>query len=133
MADSSDNNPIYRLIKRLGLLKPKLKSLQHQQTSHISIRVVEEKSNWFITHILLDGSPQFEEYQRSDKKSLLGNSYICVRMRRRFTNKRLGLNGLGEKITKFFHKSLLHRYVGNIICWLTEKTGSQVQDQHGLG
>lgn len=80
-----------------------------------------------------NGSPQSEEYQRSDRESLLGNSYRCVRMRRRFTNKGLGLNGLEDKNTKFFHKSLLHRYVRNRIRWLTDEIGFWVQNQYSLG
>jgi hypothetical protein len=39
-----DENPMYKFIKRLDLLKPKLKSLHHHHTSHISSRVVEAKA-----------------------------------------------------------------------------------------
>jgi hypothetical protein len=41
----------------LDLLKPKLKSLHHHHTSHISSRVVEAKAKWDISQVLLDGFP----------------------------------------------------------------------------
>ena len=36
-----DGNPMYRFTNRLGLLKPKLKSLHHQHVSYITSHVIE--------------------------------------------------------------------------------------------
>jgi hypothetical protein len=57
-----DGNPMYRLTKRLSLLKPKLKSLHRKHTSHIFNQVVQAKTNWVEAQILLYGSPQSKEY-----------------------------------------------------------------------
>jgi hypothetical protein len=63
-----DGNPTYNLTKRLGLLQPKLKTLHHLHTSHISSCVVETNTKWAATLTLLDDSPQFNEYQRVKRK-----------------------------------------------------------------
>jgi hypothetical protein len=63
-----DGNPTYKLTKRLGLLKPKLKTLHHLHTSHISSCVVEANTKWAATLTLLNDSPQFNEYQRVKRK-----------------------------------------------------------------
>jgi hypothetical protein len=52
---------MYRLTKRLSLLKPKLKSLHRKHTSHIFNQVVQAKTNWVEAQILLYGSPQSKE------------------------------------------------------------------------
>lgn len=51
-----DGNPMYRFTKRLGLLKPKLKSLHHQYTSHTTSYVVEAKTKWTVTQTTFNGS-----------------------------------------------------------------------------
>lgn len=61
-------NPTYKLTKRLGLLKPKLKTLHHLHSSHISSCVVETNIKWAATLTLLNDSPQFNEYQRVKRK-----------------------------------------------------------------
>ncbi|KAJ6874273.1 hypothetical protein NC651_032936 [Populus alba x Populus x berolinensis] len=59
---------MYKFTKRLGFLKPKLKSMHCHNTSHISNRVVEAKANWATTQILLDGSPQSKEHMRAERE-----------------------------------------------------------------
>lgn len=51
-----DDNLMYKFTKRLGLLKPKLKALDHLHTSYISSCVIEAKTKWVATQTLLDDS-----------------------------------------------------------------------------
>lgn len=59
--------PMYRLTRRLSLLKPKLESLHHYHTSHVYNSVTEMKAQWDVTQVLLDESPYYEEYMDAER------------------------------------------------------------------
>jgi len=59
---------MYKFTKRLRFLKPTLKSMHRHNTSHISSRVVEAKTNWATKQILFDGSPQSKEHMRAERE-----------------------------------------------------------------
>ena len=71
-----DGNPMYKFTKRFRLLKPKLKSLHHQHTSHITSHVIEAKTRWTATQFVLDDSPNIDKYQRAEKE--LANEFFLI-------------------------------------------------------
>ncbi|KAJ6997911.1 hypothetical protein NC653_014214 [Populus alba x Populus x berolinensis] len=117
-----DGNPTYKLIKRLGLLKPKLKTLHRLHTSHISSRVVETNTKLAATLTLLDDSPRFNEYQRANRK-LAREFFELSKGDKAFYKHRSQIQWLNleDKKTKFFHRSLLHKQVMNKIHLLIDE------------
>ncbi|XP_031288180.1 uncharacterized protein LOC116146875 [Pistacia vera] len=111
--------------KKLGLLKRKLKSLHVRDSSHISSRVIEARAQWATTQANLDWDPLSTECI-SQERNLVNRYFGLYRDEEVIFKQRSCVQwlNLGDQNTKFFHKSLIHRQVRNLIHSLTDGNGS---------
>lgn len=126
--------PIYSFTTKLRLLKHTLKSLHRHHTSHISNRVAEAKHRWTSAQILLDESPASEDLLAAERNHAKLYSHLCKEEEAIYKQRsRIQWLHLGDRNTKFFHRSLMHRQSRNNIHALNDEAGNQVADQKGIG
>ncbi|KAJ6951035.1 hypothetical protein NC651_004635 [Populus alba x Populus x berolinensis] len=126
--------PIYRFTAKLHLLKHSLKTLHRHHTSHISSRVAEAKQKWTSTQILLDESPASVDLLAAERYHAKLFSQLCKEEEAIYKQRsRIQWLQLGDRNTKFFHRSLMHKQSRNNIHALNDEAGIQVADQKGIG
>jgi len=127
-------NPMYRFTTKLRLLKAEFKNLHHQHTSHISNRVARAKADWNAAQLILDQRPASAEANSRERELAKAYMLLCKEEESFFKQKsRIQWLQLGDKNTKFFHNSLLHRQARNKIHSLMDDAGNIIQDQRELG
>ncbi|KAJ7009374.1 hypothetical protein NC653_000138 [Populus alba x Populus x berolinensis] len=126
-------NPIYQFTSKLRLLKLKLKNFHQQHTSNITSRVSQAQSAWYAAQIILDADPT-SSVARTNERSLAHQYMQLCKDEESFFQQRSKIQWLqlGDRNTKFFHKSLLHRQVRNKIHHLTDNAGNIIQDQQKM-
>ncbi|KAJ6874445.1 hypothetical protein NC652_034203 [Populus alba x Populus x berolinensis] len=124
--------PIYRFTAKLRLLKHSLKTLHRHHTSHISSRVAEAKQKWTSTQILLDESPASVDLLAAERYHAKLFSQLCKEEEAIYKQRsRIQWLQLGDRNTKFFHRSLMHRQSRNNIHALNDEAGIQRAPQFG--
>ncbi|XP_061955562.1 uncharacterized protein LOC133677489 [Populus nigra] len=130
----SSGNPIYSFTSKLQALKHALKNLHRHNSNHISTRMADAKAAWTATQVMLDSSPTIPDLITSerDKAKLFArlskDEEAFYRQR-----SRIQWLHLGDRNTKFFHRSLLHRQSRNRIHALADEAGHIIHDQNDLG
>src|SRR6516165_6265357 len=127
-------SPMFRVTQKLSLLKRELRALHARDSSHISARVVEVRGQWAAAQATLDEDPSSTECLATEH-DLAKSYYRLCHEEEAFYKQRSRVQwlSLGDKNTKFFHRSLVHRQVRNRIHSLLDEDGSHVTDQRGLG
>jgi hypothetical protein len=128
-----NGNPIYQLTTKLRLLKHELKKLHQQHTSHITSRVSQAKDVWYAAQTVLDANPTSPE-ARTDERSCAHQYMQLCKDEESFFQQRSRVQWLqlGDRNTKFFQKSLLHRQVRNRIHHLKDDEGNIIHDQQQM-
>nr|TKR98083.1 hypothetical protein D5086_0000206310 [Populus alba] len=118
-----NGNPMYRFTSKLQLIKHALKALHRNNSSHISARVAEAKTRWNFAQVLLDESPTSEDLLAAERECAVLYSQLCKDEEAIFKQRsRIQWLKLGDRNTKFFHRSLLHRQSRNGIHVLADET-----------
>ena len=129
-----NGNPMYRFTSKLQLIKHALKDLHRNNSSHISARVAEAKTRWNLAQVLLDESPTSEDLLAAERECAVLYSQLCKDEEAIFKQRsRMQWLKLGDRNTKFFHRSLLHRQSRNGIHVLADETGNLIHDQKEIG
>ncbi|KAJ6925333.1 hypothetical protein NC651_009871 [Populus alba x Populus x berolinensis] len=127
-------NPMYRLTTKLRLIKHACKSLHRQHTSHISRRVAEAKSCWISAQVALDGTPGSFELMSAERNHARIYTQLCKEEEAFYKQRsRIQWLSLGDRNTKFFHRSLVHRQSRNRVHGLTDEAGNQVTTNKEMG
>ena len=127
-------NPMYCFTTKLRLLKIALRTLHRHNTSHISRRVAEAQSNWNLAQMALDEFPASEILAASERNCARIYNQLCQDEEAIYKQRsRIQWLQLGDKNTKFFHRSLVHRQTRNAVHVLTDEAGNQVYDKAKLG
>jgi hypothetical protein len=123
-------SPIYIFTTKLRLLKTELKQLHQQHTIHITSRVIHSRDAWNTAQSILAANPTSSEAMDNERATANHYMQLCKDEESFFWQKsRIQWLQLGDKNTKFFHKSLLHRQARNHIHSLTDATGTLIHDQ----
>ncbi|KAJ6859667.1 hypothetical protein NC651_036069 [Populus alba x Populus x berolinensis] len=127
-------NPMYCLTAKLRLVKNACKSLHRQHTSHISRKVAEAKASWNSAQVALDESPGAIELMSAERNHARIYSQLCKEEEAFYKQRsRIQWLSLGDKNTKFFHRSLVHRQSRNRVHGLTDEAGNQVTANKEIG
>ena len=127
-------NPIYQLTTKLCILKSALRKLHHQHTSHIASRVNQAKAAWHAAQIHLDSNPTSTAAKNSERTHAALYMHLCKDEESMLKQRsRINWLQLGDRNTKFFHNSLLHRQVRNRIHGLQDSTGTTIIGQQDMG
>ena len=127
-------NPMYSFTTKLRILKIALRSLHRHNTSHISRRVAEAQSNWNQAQMALDESPALEVLAASERNCARLYNQLCKDEEAIYKQRsRIQCLQLGDRNTKFFHRSLVHRQTSNAVHVLTDEAGNQVYEKDKLG
>ncbi|KAJ6983827.1 hypothetical protein NC653_026594 [Populus alba x Populus x berolinensis] len=114
---------MYRLTAKLRLIKHACKSLHRQHTSHISRRVAEAKSCWISAQVALDETPGSVELMSAERNHARIYSQLCKEEEAFYKQRsRIQWLSLGDRNTKFFHRSLVHRQSRNRVHGLTDES-----------
>ncbi|KAJ7009359.1 hypothetical protein NC653_000124 [Populus alba x Populus x berolinensis] len=129
-----NGNPMYKFTSKLQLIKHALKALHRNNSSHISARVAEAKTRWNLAQVLLDESPTSKDLLAAERECAVLYSQLCKDEEAIFKQRsRIQWLKLGDRNTKFFHRSLLHRQSRNEIHVLADETGNLIHDQKEIG
>ncbi|KAJ6871911.1 hypothetical protein NC651_031103 [Populus alba x Populus x berolinensis] len=127
-------NPMYRFTTKLCLLKYALRQLHHQYTNNITSRVSQAKYAWHEAQLYLDSHPTSGEAKNRERELATLYMQLCKDEESVLKQRsRINWLQLGDRNTKFFHNSLLHRQVRNRIHCLQDSTGTLVTDQQKMG
>ncbi|KAJ6989545.1 hypothetical protein NC653_022191 [Populus alba x Populus x berolinensis] len=127
-------NPIYQLTTKLCILKSALRKLHQQHTSHIASRVNQAKAAWNEAQFHLDSNPTSTAAKTSERTHASLYMQLCKDEESMLKQRsRINWLQLGDRNTKFFHNSLLHRQVRNRIHGLQDPTGTTITDQQDMG
>jgi hypothetical protein len=127
-------NPMYCFTTKLRLLKIALRTLHGHHISHISYRVAEAKTQWNLAQMALDESPASEVLIAIERNHARLYNQLCKDEEAIYKQQsRIQWLQLGNRNTKFFNRSLVHRQTRNAIHVLTDKAGNQVYDKEKLG
>jgi len=128
-----NGNPMYQLTTKLRLLKHELKKLHQQHTSHITSRVSQAKDAWYAAQTVLDANPTSHEARTNERCCAHQYMQLCKDEESFYQQRsRVQWLQLGDRNTKFFHKSLLHRQVRNRIHHLMDDEGNIIHDQQKM-
>jgi hypothetical protein len=127
-------NPMYQLTTKLRLLKKELRQFHRQHTTHISSRVAQAKVAWFDAQAFLDCNPTSTAANISERSFAKRYMQLCKDEESIFKQRsKVHWLQLGDKNTKFFHNSLLHRQVRNRVHSLQDDAGHVFTDPQGMG
>lgn len=127
-------NPMFRLTTKLRIVKHSLRSLHKRESSHISSRVAVIKSQWQSAQLDLDGSPDSTEFLAKERLLAGKHNQLCKDEEAFYKQRsRIQWLQLGDRNTKFFHRSLVHRTTRNRIHMLMDEQGNRVNNQEELG
>ena len=128
-------NPMYKLTTKLGILKTALRNIHHQHTNNMASRVAIAKLTWQEAQLHLDSNPTSNEAKARERSHASLYMQLCKDEESLFKQRsRINWLQLGDRNTKFFHNSLLHRQVRNQIHSLqNSSTGSIITDQQEMG
>ena len=127
-------NPIYQFTTKLCILKTALRKLHHHHTSHIASKVGQAKTTWQNAQFQLDSNPTSIAAQNSERAHAKLYMQLCKDEESLLKQRsRINWLQLGDRNTKFFHNSLLHRQVRNRIHSLHDSTGTIITDQQEMG
>jgi hypothetical protein len=124
-----NGNPMFKFTTKLRLLKAGLRKIHQHHTSHISSRVAKAKDEWNIAQTTLDLNPTTVAARSIERE--LTNTYMQLcKEEESFFKKRSRIQWLqlGDRNTKFFYNSLMHREVQNRIHTLMDEDGNSVHD-----
>jgi hypothetical protein len=129
-----DGNRMYQFTTKLRLLKTALQKLHHQHTNNITSRVAQAKAAWHDAQFYLDSNPTSVEANNREREHATLYMQLC-KDGKSLPKQRFRINWLqlGDRNTKFFHNSLLHRQVRNCIHSLQDSTGTLVTDELEMG
>ncbi|KAG6783513.1 hypothetical protein POTOM_012962 [Populus tomentosa] len=97
-------------------------------------RVARAKTNWEAAQFYLDAHPTLDNAKTIERSSAAQYLQLCKDEESYFKQKsRVQWLQLGDKNTTFFHKSLLHRQVRNVIHNLQDDNGTLVHDPEDIG
>jgi len=127
-------NPIYQFTTKLRLLKTELRQYHRQHTSHISSRVAQARDAWYSAQASLDSNPMSATANTNERTSAKLYMQLCKDEESVLKQRsRVHWLQLGDKNTKFFHNSLLHRQVRNRVHSLKDDAGNLVTDSQEMG
>jgi hypothetical protein len=130
----SSGNPIYSFTSKLQALKHALKNLHRHNSNHISTRVADAKAAWTAAQVMLDSSPTIPDLITSERDKAKLFARLCKEEEAFYRQRsRIQWLHLGDRNTKFFHRSLLHRQSRNRIHALADEAGHIIHDQNALG
>nr|TKS12186.1 hypothetical protein D5086_0000065860 [Populus alba] len=116
-------NPMFILTSKLRIVKQLLRSMHKRESSNISNRVAVLKAQWQSAQLESDSSPGSTRLMAAER--LLARQYnqICKDEEAFYKQRsRIQWLHLGDRNTKFFHRSLVHRTSRNRIHMLTDET-----------
>ena len=129
-----EGNPMYKFTQKMSLLKKELKAKHFRDSSHISSRVLEAKAQWAAAQVALDAHPMSDECSLVERDLSRRYARLCHDEEAFFRQRsRIQWLALGDKNTKFFHRSLVHRQVRNRIHGLKDEDGTFLTDQREMG
>ena len=127
-------NPMYQFTTKLRLLKTALRTLHHQHTNNITGRVAQAQAAWHDAQFYLDSNPTSPEAKSRERVHAKLYMQLCKDEESLLKQRsRINWLQLGDRNTKFFHNSLLHRQVRNRIHSLHDSTGTLITDQQEMG
>ncbi|KAJ6925335.1 hypothetical protein NC651_009873 [Populus alba x Populus x berolinensis] len=131
---SSAGNPIYSFTTKLKTLKLALRDLHRHNSNNISKRVADAKAAWTSAQVLLDSSPATSDLIALERDKAKIYAQLC-REEEAFYRQRSRVQWLhlGDRNTKFFHRSLVHRQSRNRIHALTDESGNFIHSQEDMG
>ncbi|KAF9663126.1 hypothetical protein SADUNF_Sadunf17G0006000 [Salix dunnii] len=127
-------NPIFQLTTKLNILKNRLRIKHKQTTSHISHKVFKAKEAWERAQMELDRDPQRDDLKIMERQ--LANQFMVLSMEEEAMFKqraRVQWLKLGDKNTKFFHRTLIHRRAQNSINSMQRDNGMICTDMDEMG
>ena len=129
-----EGNPFIQLTTKMWLVRDKLRNLHQHNSSHITRRVCKAKADWDKVQIDLDTNPTNAGLQEQER--------VCARQYVQLSNdeesfyrqkSRIQWLKLGDRSTKFFHRSLVHRRGRNTVQKLNDGRGSTITDPRLMG
>nr|TKS12517.1 hypothetical protein D5086_0000062540 [Populus alba] len=127
-------NPMFQFTTKLRRLKSVLRKIHLQFTNNITDRVARSKTTWEDAQFYLDAHPTSDNAKIIERSSAAQYLQLCKEEESYFKQKsRIQWLQLGDKNTSFFHKSLLHRQVRNVIHNLQDDNGTLVHDPEDIG
>jgi hypothetical protein len=134
MWHTPSGNPIYSFTSKLQALKHALKNLHRHNSNHIFTRVADTKAAWTAAQVMLDSSPTIPDLITSERDKAKLFARLCKEEKAFYRqHSRIQWLHLGDRNTKFFHRSLLHRQSRNRIHALADEAGHIIHDQNALG
>ena len=125
---------MFILTTKMRLLKTEFQKIHKLYTSHISSRVQKARVDWNAAQTVLDQNPTAEEANMTEREMAKNYMQLCKEEESFFKQKsRIQWLQLGDKNTKFFHNSLLHRQLRNKMHSLIDEDGNRVQDPQDIG
>ncbi|KAJ6940685.1 hypothetical protein NC651_006728 [Populus alba x Populus x berolinensis] len=96
--------------------------------------VAEAKASWNSAQVALDESPGSIELMSAERNHARIYSQLCKEEEAFYKQRsRIQWLSLGDKNTKFFHRSLVHRQSRNRVHGLTDEAGNQVTANKEMG
>lgn len=127
-------NPMFQFTSKLRRLKTDLRQLHRKHTNNLMDRVKQAKASWDEAPFYLDQHPTLETAQINERTLATQYMQLCRDEESYLKQKsRIQWLQLGDRNTAFFHKSLLHRQVRNMIHSLQDAEGNVVHDQQEIG
>ncbi|KAJ6287807.1 hypothetical protein OIU77_001179, partial [Salix suchowensis] len=129
-----EGHPFLQLINKLRLVKEQLKNFHHLHSSHISRRVSKLREEWGMAQSALDNNPSDAVLMEQERRlahqynQLLNDEESYYRQK-----SRIQWLKQGDRNTKFFHRSLLHRRGRNTVAKLIDEEGMTITDPHQMG
>ena len=131
---SSSGNPIYSFTTKLKTLKHALRDLHKHNSNNISKRVADAKAAWTSAQVLLDSSPDISDLIAVERDKAKIYAQLCKEEEAFYRQRsRVQWLHLGDRNTKFFHRSLVHRQSRNRIHALTDESGNLFHSQEDMG
>ncbi|KAJ6672520.1 hypothetical protein OIU85_013819 [Salix viminalis] len=127
--EEADGDPMLQLTTKLRRIKKKLKDFHLLHSSHITRRVEEARKEWGKCQIDLDANPSNAGLRMQERRLAHQYNQLLNDEESYFRQKsRIQWLSQGDRNTKFFHRSVLHRRSRNTIHRLIndEATTSQV-------
>jgi hypothetical protein len=125
---------MYQFTNKLDLVKIELKTLYRHHTSHIPSKIAQAKVDYNASQFLMDQNPTATDLHTNERALAKHYIQLCKDEESYYTQKfKIQWLQFGDRNTKFFHKSLLHHQVRNIIHSLIDEIGNLINDQLAMG